>query len=471
MEKIKHFVDELRKKKRFATISSGCLLAAGVMFTIPSWTSGSKNHETLFCYSTDNLTCRSNPVRGLTWMVAKERRNYVFDGNVKIIKDISPTSPYLPVYSAIGAACSIASYLTSRAMTITQEKAIHSEFSLLKVDAIANDIMVKSHLNLVQFSSDRQSEVTMAAIAKESSDAFNSMKSDDEVFYDRLMGMKDGEISSKIHDLRLVEIEKDITDNKLALAKSSIELDKISSKSSNVKDTHISSPDLKEELISALKSHEDGYLWNIIKSLKPLWLIGNQGSGKTYAASSIALVRKYCLDAPVQQLIDRHATGDNADVWKLLDARTKAESEEEISEAFDECRNRWMSRIKEKPETKQQIIVDEFTNLKSLCGDSAVNFFKMSLTDTRKAREYLLGITHNATNESFPDGTASSRKSGTILLERFSADGETPLSRVVIRYGIVDEKGNNLEDVEKTIPDWFHPHKIHGHFNGHILTF
>ncbi|MEH2113747.1 hypothetical protein [Nostoc sp.] len=127
--------------------------------------------------------------------------------------------------------------------------------------------------------------------------------------------------------------------------------------------------------------------------------------------------------------------------------------------------------IKQKPTTKQQVIVDEFTNLKSLCGESAIAFFKMSLTDTRKAKEYLLGITHNAINESFPDGTASARKSGTVLLEKFSANGETPLKRVVVRYSLVDEQGNNLDDVEKTLPDWFHPEKIYQHFNGKTLRF
>ncbi|MHC5833037.1 MAG: hypothetical protein ACYT04_97910, partial [Nostoc sp.] len=80
-----------------------------------------------------------------------------------------------------------------------------------------------------------------------------------------------------------------------------------------------------------------------------MWLIGNQGSGKTYTAAAIALIRKYCLDAPIYQLIDRHATGDNADVWKLLDAASSSESEGEISLAFEDCCERWLVRIKQKP--------------------------------------------------------------------------------------------------------------------------
>ncbi|MFM6247970.1 MAG: hypothetical protein ACKPEQ_02275 [Dolichospermum sp.] len=53
----------------------------------------------------------------------------------------------------------------------------------------------------------------------------------------------------------------------------------------------------------------------------------------------------------------------------------------------------------------------------------------------------------------------------------FSSLGETPLPRVVVKYGLVDADGNNLEDVEKTLPAWFHPQKIHDHFNGKPIIF
>ena len=63
------------------------------------------------------------------------------------------------------------------------------------------------------------------------------------------------------------------------------------------------------------------------------------------------------------------------------------------------------------------------------------------------------------------------RKAGMILVQKFSANGETPLPRIVVRYGLVDTDGNNLEDVEKTLPSWLHPQKIHDHFNGKPLDF
>jgi hypothetical protein len=58
-----------------------------------------------------------------------------------------------------------------------------------------------------------------------------------------------------------------------------------------------------------------------------------------------------------------------------------------------------------------------------------------------------------------------------ILIQKFSANGETPLPRIAIRHGLVDVNGNNLDDVEKTLPSWFHPEKIYQHFNGNPINF
>ncbi|MFM6747387.1 MAG: hypothetical protein ACKPJH_13535, partial [Dolichospermum sp.] len=279
------------------------------------------------------------------------------------------------------------------------------------------------------------------------------------------------QLSLKSHQLQLSELDKETAKNNLETLETQRKIEKLSGKAKA--DDQPKSPDeqLKTSLIDALKNHEDGYLWTIISSLKPLWLIGNQGSGKTYTASSIALIRKYCLDAPIDYLIDRHATGDNADVWKFLKPQNIAEIEGDITTAIQESCLSWQQRIKQKPTTKNQIIIDEFTNLRNLIGDTADTFFKLSLTDTRKAKCYLLGITHNDTNSSFAEGTKDTRKAGMILIQKFSANGETPLPRVVVRYGLVDADGNNLEDVEKTLPAWFHPQKIHEHFNGKPIIF
>ena len=278
----------------------------------------------------------------------------------------------------------------------------------------------------------------------------------------------------KQFDLANSEADKHISENLLDKHKAEKEIAKLQNK--NLSQTNVNQPSDKQlvnSLIEALKSHEDGWLYSIIKNAKPLWLIGSQGSGKTNTAGAIALIRKYCFDAPIYQLIDRHATGENWEVWKLLDATLKAESEEEIGQALYDATDRWLQRIKEKPSTKQQIIIDEFTNLKKIdsCKEAAMKFFSMHLTDTRKAKEYFIGVNHYFTNESTVEGTFEARKSGTIQLKKFSANGETPLSRVQIVHGLVDDNGNELEEVERTLPVWLEANKIYGHFNGNPINF
>lgn len=466
IDSIAKFNDHLNRQRKSSTVIALGLIVCGLASTIPMFNDSIKHEETLYCNI--KYPCKgSNIKRGISYLIDRERRNQLFDNNIFVKKILPPEDGMAPIWGLVSSGLLLSAYGISKAVTNNQEKAVHSQFKLLKIKALENDLLEQTHIDLFEFSKQNQSEVAKQAIARQTSETIQAMKSDGELQLDHLNGQLQGELSIKSHELQISELSKQIAENMLSTTETKRKIDKLNKSVQDTKQIPINEQ-RKNELIDALKNHEDGYLWKIINSLKPLWLIGNQGSGKTYTAAAIALIRKYCLDAPIYQLIDRHATGDNAEVWKLLEATSKAESEDEISQAFKDCCDRWLSRIKEKPTIKQQTIVDEFTNLKSLCGDSAVTFFKMSLTDTRKAKEYLLGITHNATNESFPDGTASARKSGTVLLEKFSANGETPLSRVVVRYGLVDEQGNNLEDVEKTLPDWFHPEKIYNHFNGHL---
>lgn len=223
---------------------------------------------------------------------------------------------------------------------------------------------------------------------------------------------------------------------------------------------------LKNDLINALKNHEDGWLWKIIDNLTPLWLIGRMGSGKTYTAASIALVRKYCLDTPVFYLIDRHATGANQKAWQYIEAANRAEREDQIGKAFITLCDRWLTRIKEEPKVGEQVLVDEYTNLKNLIGEPAETFYNLHTSDTRKALVQVIGVTHNDTNAAYPEGSEATRKAGTILIQKFSANGKSPLSRVKITRGLFDDDGNELLEAERTLPEWFNPESLWNHFNG-----
>ena len=468
MEEIKKFTQELAKKRKSNTLLMGGFLAAGIVLSFPMFSDSIKHEETLYC--TKNALCKGyNVKRGVSFLVDRERRNKIFDDSIKILSVLAPEDPLGISLGLLSSVSLFFSWAISKTLTNAQEEAIHSKFKVLKIKAIENDILEKTHINLFEFSKTAQAEVTKQVISRDAQGTIQALKSEGELELDNLKGQLEGQLALKTHQLQLSELEKEAAKNNLETLELNKKINSVG-KTKKIKEEENKNT-TKEDLINALKSHEDGWLWTIISSMKPLWLIGNQGSGKTYTACTISLIRKYCLDAPVEYLIDRHATGDNADVWKYLQPKNIAEIEEDIAITMQDNILFWGDRIKQKPQDKLQVIVDEFTNLRGLIGELADKWFKLSLTDTRKAKCFLLGITHNDTNSSFAEGTKDTRKAGMILVQKFSANGETPLQRVVIRYGLVDADGNNLEDVEKTLPEWLRPEIIYGHFNGKPINF
>jgi hypothetical protein len=290
--------------------------------------------------------------------------------------------------------------------------------------------------------------------------------------------IQNAQIVKEQHIRDITRVQKESILDDLEIAKAKKEIMKLQT-STFTEDKPVSTnKELSNSLIEALKTHEDGWMWKIIDNQTPLWLIGRQGCGKTFKAATFAMVRKYCLDIPVRHLIDEHATGDNTAIWKYLEPQQISESLEDIGGTFDSIVDGWKLRISGKNEQKQpatitpeQIVVDEYTELKSEVGEPAERFYKRHLKDTRKAKSYVIGVTHNDTNSSYPEGTQAQRESGTILIQAFSANGKVPLPRVKVVRGLLDEAGNELLEFEATIPDWFLPETIHKHFHGSPIQF
>jgi hypothetical protein len=471
MQEITEFNNKLSKQRRSSSILVGVLLACGFSAAVPMFNDSIKHEETLYCNI--KSSCKPSQIkRGISFLVDRERRNQLFDNSIKVVKILPSEDSTAVSYGLLSSLFLLSAYATSKALTNYQKKSIHSQFKLLKIKALENDLLENIHLDLFTFTKQNEGEIIKQGIARKASARLAAMKSKGEMELDHLNGQLQGQLSLKSHQLQLSELDKETAKNNLEILELQRKIDKLSGKSKlDDQPKSTANEQLKNSLIDALKGHEDGYLWTIINSLKPLWLIGNQGSGKTYTASAIALIRKYCLDSPIEYLIDRHATGDNAEVWKFLSPKNIAENEDDIATTMQDNIVFWGNRIKQKPTDKIQVIVDEFTNLRGLIGELADTWFKLSLTDTRKAKCFLLGITHNDTNSSFAEGTKDTRKAGMILIQKFSANGENPLPRIVVKYGLVDGLGNNLNDIEKTLPGWFHPQKIHEHFNGNPINF
>jgi hypothetical protein len=291
------------------------------------------------------------------------------------------------------------------------------------------------------------------------------------------------EIQDKTHaaalteyDAMIAELLKKKSEALRDAAKADKERDKVLSRA--VSPEHgdmLTDSKLKNALIEALKGHEDGWLWKIIDNQKPIWVLGEAGSGKSTLAASIVMIREKLFDMPLYQLVDAHAGDNLKKSWKYLSPTFVAQSEEEIGQAFDDARERWLDRINNQENKKaQQLLVDEFTNYSDsdITKDPAKKFVKASLSDPRKAEEWVVCIAHFFTNTATggSDGTAKGRARGTIQIDRKTANGKTPLNNATIN-GLNDEQGEPIEDLKVTIPGWLTPDSIHHHFNDKPIQF
>ncbi|RCJ15032.1 hypothetical protein A6S26_34700 [Nostoc sp. ATCC 43529] len=471
MEEITKFNQRLAKQRKLSTILTCGLLVYGFIAAIPMFNDSVKHEETLYCNSS-NLCEGSNIKHGISYLIDRERRNQLFDNNIRVIKILPPEDDKAFVWGIVSSLFLLSSYALSKSITNSQEKAIHSQFKLLKIKALENDLLEQAHINLFEFSKQNQAEITKQAIARQTSETIQAMKSEAELQLDHLNGQLQGELSLKSHELQIAELSKQIAENLLSEAELKRKLEKINKPMSDAKQS-TADEQVKQILIEALKNHEDGWLWTIIKAVKPLWIIGEQGTGKTNTSVAVGLVRKYCLGVAVFRIADRHLNGANSKVWKLLEAKEKADNDLAIIEVLQDTYERRLKRIGLDLDDKQaeQFLLDEFTHLKDIDEETVKKFIKSTFSDTRKAKERFIGVTHLGTNEAFGDGTAAMRKAGSILIEKFTADGEKPLSRVVIKHGLADAQGNKLEDVEHTLPGWFEAFTIHKHFNDKPIDF
>jgi hypothetical protein len=471
MQEIQQFNQKLAKQRRSSSLLVGLLLASGFVASVPMFSDAIKHNETLYCYVKDN--CRGYKIkRGISFFVDRERRNQLFDENIKVVKLLPPEDPKAVNFGLCASLFLLAAYGVSKALTDSQEKSIHSQFKLLKIKALESDIIEQTHIDLFQFSKQNQSEITKQVIARQTAETVQQLKSESEIQLDHLNGQLQGQLSLKGHQLQLSELEAQTAKNELETAETRRKLDKLNKPVQDAKNP-IPNEELKNSLVEVLKNHEYGWLWTVIKAAKPLWIIGEQGTGKTNTSVAIALIRKYCLNISVYRIADRHLNGANSKVWKLLDAQIKADNDSAIIEALQDTYERRLERIGQDLDDKQleQFLLDEFTHLKDINKEIVQRFIKSTFSDTRKAKERFIGVTHLGTNEAFGEGTAAMREAGSILIEKFSADGDKPLSRVVIKHGLVDAQGTKLKDIEYILPKWFEANKLYQHFHGKPIDF
>ncbi|MFM6133577.1 MAG: hypothetical protein ACKPCP_05300, partial [Sphaerospermopsis kisseleviana] len=179
MQEIKSFNDQLNKQRKTTTTLVGALLAGGFMLSIPLFNDSVKYQETLYCNK--KSSCRGADIKkGVSYLVDRERRNQLFDNNIKIIKILPNEDPSATIFGIISSGFLLGAYGVSKALTNYQEKAVHSQFKLIKIRALENDLLEQTHLDLFGFSKNNQSTITKEIIARQTSETIQAMKSEGE---------------------------------------------------------------------------------------------------------------------------------------------------------------------------------------------------------------------------------------------------------------------------------------------------
>ncbi|MFM6282526.1 MAG: hypothetical protein ACKN9K_29530, partial [Dolichospermum sp.] len=109
MRKITDLNNQLSLQRKTTTAIVGTLLAGGFMLSLPLFNDTIKHNETLYC----NLisSCKGADIkRGVSFLIDRERRNQLFDNNIKIIKILPNEDPSAIVFGIISSAFLLGAY-------------------------------------------------------------------------------------------------------------------------------------------------------------------------------------------------------------------------------------------------------------------------------------------------------------------------------------------------------------------------
>ncbi|MFM6077539.1 MAG: hypothetical protein ACKPCI_03305, partial [Dolichospermum sp.] len=100
MQEIQQFNTKLSKQRKSTTALIGLLLASGFIASVPMFSDSIKHEETLYCNV--RAKCKGyNIKRGISFLIDRERRNQLFDNNIKIVKILPPEDPTAVSYGLL----------------------------------------------------------------------------------------------------------------------------------------------------------------------------------------------------------------------------------------------------------------------------------------------------------------------------------------------------------------------------------
>jgi hypothetical protein len=468
---IQKFLQVNQQAKLRNTILTATCLAIGGLSSLPLFSDRVAYKEVVYCIE---RSCDQTTKTGISYIVQQEFRNRVFYKNVVIRETLEPTINNIGVYGLVGSFAIGLGYFFSKRLTKNQKAEIHKIFAQTKLDVLRDNLELQRSYETEEIMKAEAINYEKSKWSRAGNEMIEAMKSPEEIQAEYINAFKDAQISNGGYELNLLELRRLQLEEEVKIKNLKSKLNKEQTKKGN----NTTLKERVEKMIAALKAHENGWLWKVTENLTPFWLIGKQGTSKTWTSASFGLLRKYCLDIPVYAVVDEHGAGvDNKPIWNLLEPELIVSDNEEMKKFFLEMPKRWDRRMKRLDEDgnstsvdiqPEQFIIDEYTNYRDpqKVGEPADVLYKSHLKDVRKAHVYFIGATHSDTNAAYPPKTFDQRNESTMMVRRYSADGKTPLPRARIVRGLVDEKGNSLDEFEGTFPDWFNPKLIAAYFEG-----
>lgn len=470
----------IKKLLRRNSLVAGFAITAGFSLLIPAFSvEGTRFDYQEFCFKPpithiDNVLayCTGEKVRrGIAWKVAMELTNsQEFRNKVSLLSYLPAQNPHAGLFGLCSAAFFGAAFFMVKHGTQQLEENLDILVGNKRALVTERELEQTKHLNIQGLKAQQEEEFIRDLLSREHGSALLELMSGEERQLAAERYAKGEKLDEAGFDLQLATLKAQAAEQLEKEARHRMETEKLN-KPAKKKDSG-SEPTGNEaaraELIDKLKAHEDGWLYELCTGYKPLWILGDMGSWKTYCASAIALARYHLEGWKIESICDPHLHQNRSKGWKELIALEpecygSGQDWESVNSALLAAFDRWATR----EEDKDPIITsiwDEMTNYAKHeeCAKAASEFSGRAVSDPRKASEGIILIAHAFTNQTTggSEGYAEARVGNSIQLRLTSTNKMKPTFKGKLT-GFKNSDGEVLEEKPITVPvEWFNPEVI-----------
>ncbi len=278
---------QIRKQLRKNTFIATVCVAAGFSLLIPAFSvAGSRINQQEFCFMPKYLTnpeqhdfCTGNKIRwGIAWRVVMEAsENNEFKSKVTLLDFLPAKNPNAGLYGLCSAGFFFSAFLMFKSGTNQLEDTLDifvwNKRSLVIERAFENN----QHIEIEQLKSHQGGEFVKDIMQRDHAEAMYSLMSDGERELAANQHHRGEQLDDAGFNLQLQQLKAQIAEQQEKEVKHKAEVAKLNKTDKASKSTteNISTDEAaKQELIAKLKTHENGWLYTLVVTNKPIFIIG-----------------------------------------------------------------------------------------------------------------------------------------------------------------------------------------------------